>query len=123
MKGFWGRFAGNEFRWISRVLGTIIGLVALGELIESLGSLKELEVSGYILRLGFLLVFAGCVVGWFKELAAAILILAGTVMLVAGAFNPGVVRLAIFPAVVGLLYLFHYLGTREKRELSRDKTQ
>lgn len=123
MKGFWVRFAGKEFQWIARVLGTIIGLVALGELIESLGSLKELEASGYILRLGFLLVFAGCLVGWFKELAAAILILAGTVLLVASALNPGVIRLAIFPAVVGLLYLFHYLGTKEKRELSRDKTQ
>lgn len=117
MKGFWVRFAGNEFRWIARVLGTIIGLVALGESIESLGSMKELETSDYILRLGFLLVFAGCVVGWFKELAAAILILAGTAMLVVGAFNPGVVRLAIFPAVVGLLYLFHYLGTRTVKDV------
>lgn len=123
MNGFWVRFAGNEFRWIARVLGTIIGLVALGELIESLGYLKELKASGYVLRVGFLLVFAGCVIGWFKELAAAILILAGTVVLVVSSFNPGVIRLAIFPAVVGLLYLFHYLGTREKRELSRDKTQ
>lgn len=117
MKGFWVRFAGNEFRWITRVLGTIIGLVALWGLIESLGYLKELEASGYVLRVGFLLVLAGGVVGWFKELAAATLFLAGTVMIIVSSFNPGVIRLAIFPAAVGLLYLFHYLGIRGKQRM------
>lgn len=118
MKGFWGSFAGREFRWMARILGTFIGFVALWGLIESLGYLKGLKASGYALRLGFLMVLAGCFIGWFKEWVAAILILVGTVVVVVSAFNPGTVRLAIAPAVVGLLYLFHSLGTREKRAKS-----
>ncbi|MDH4273030.1 MAG: hypothetical protein OEW18_13745 [Candidatus Aminicenantes bacterium] len=114
MKDFWARFATSDFRWIARISGTIIGLLALMEFIEGLGYLGQLEPRGYVLRVGFFLVFAGCAVGWFKEFAASLLILGGTaIFCVIAVGSPGALRLIMFPALVGGLYLCIHLGTKK----------
>lgn len=121
-KGFWARFATGEFRWIARILGTLIGLLALMEIIEALGYLDQADTRFYVIRLAFILVFAGCVIGWFKALPASLLILGGSAILfVMSIRNPGAsVRssgafgLILVPTLVGLLYLFISLGTRKR---------
>ena len=124
MKDFWSRFATNEFRWIARIFGTLLGLFLLLEIIESLGYLAEADTQFYVIRVGFILVFAGCVVGWFKEFAASLLILGGTAILFAMSVRamsiraPGVrpqgLFLLIVPALLGFLYLAIHLGTKKK---------
>lgn len=102
-----------SFRWLPRILGSLIGLVALGEFIEGLGYLGQLDTSGILVRIGFFIVFAGCAAGWFQELVGALLILGGTGLCW---LNAGV-RAVLFlpPAVVGLLYLFVYLSGKRAR--------
>ena len=124
MKDFWARFASNEFRWIARVFGTLLGLLLLMEIIESLEYLAGADAQFYVIRVGFILVFAGCVVGWFKEFAASLLILGGTAILCvmsvrsmsvrAPGFRPQGFFLLIVPALLGFLYLAIHLGTKKK---------
>jgi hypothetical protein len=114
-KDFWARFATGEFRWIARILGTLIGLVALMELIEALGYLDGADTRFYVIRLAFILVFSGSVVGWFKELPAALLILGGcAILLVLSVRTPGAIVMTLVPALVGLLYLFISFGTEKQ---------
>jgi hypothetical protein len=102
-------------RGIARVLGTLVGLFMLMEFLEGLGYLRQLDTSGIVLRGGFFLVFAGCLVGWFKELVGALLILSGTVVIgVVSARTSLPFWVLIIPALVGFLYLFSRIGTRKK---------
>jgi len=65
-----------------------------------------------MLNVGFFVVFAGCVVGWFKELAAALMILGGTAIIVISGGPP--LSISMFPALVGLLYLVVHLAGKKK---------
>jgi len=65
-----------------------------------------------MLNVGFFVVFAGCVVGWFKELAASLIILGGTAIIVIPVALP--LSISMFPALVGLLYLFVHLIGKKK---------
>jgi hypothetical protein len=56
MKDFWPGIADRNIRWLPRILGIPIGLFALGEFIEGLGYLGQLDTSGIMVRIGFLLV-------------------------------------------------------------------
>ena len=113
MKDFLPGIVDRDFRWLPRILGTLIGLLALGEFIEGLGYLGQLDTGGIMVRIGFFLVFAGCAVGWFKELAAFLLILGGTAIfcLIPGGPPMGI---SMLPALVGFLYLFVHLGVKKK---------
>jgi len=112
LKDFLPGLADRDFRWLPRILGTLIGLLALGEFIEGLGYLGQLDTRDMMLRAGFFVVFAGCVVGWFKELAASLIILGGTATIVISGGPPlGVI---MFPALVGLLYLIVHVGTKKE---------
>jgi hypothetical protein len=104
--------AGRDILWLPRILGTLIGLLLLGELIERLGNLGELDTRDIMLNVGFFVVFAGCVVGWFKEFAASLIILGGTAIIVI--FSSAPLGVIMFPALVGLLYLFVYVGTKKE---------
>jgi hypothetical protein len=112
LKDFLPGLAGRDFRWLPRILGTLIGLLALGEFIEGLGYLGQLDTRGMMLRVGFFVVFGGCVVGWFKEFAASLIILGGTAIIVI--FSSAPLGVIMFPALVGLLYLFVYVGTKKE---------
>ena len=104
--------AGRDFRWLPRILGTLIGLLALGEFIEGFGYPGELDTRSMMLRVGFFVVFAGCVVGWFKELAASLIIFCGTAAIVISGVPP--LGVTMFPALVGLLYLLVQLAGKKK---------
>ena len=112
LKEFLPGLAGRDIRWLPRILGTLIGLLALGEFIEGLGYLRQLDTRGIMLRVGFFVVFAGCGVGWFKDLAAALIILGGTAVIVISGGPP--LSISMFPALVGFLYLVVYLASKKK---------
>jgi hypothetical protein len=104
--------AGRDILWLPRILGTLIGLLLLGELIERLGNLGELDTRDIMLNVGFFVVFAGCVVGWFKEFAASLIILGGTAIIVISGGPP--LSISMLPALVGLLYLVVHLAGKKK---------
>lgn len=98
-------------RWLPRLLGIPVGLLMLMEFLEGLGDLAELDSRGIVLRVGFFLIFAGCVVGWFKELPAALLILGGTAM---GVISGGPLGIIMLPALVGFLYLYVHSAKKKR---------
>ncbi len=112
LKDFLPGSASRDFRWLPRILGTLIGLLALGEFIEGLGYLGQLDARGMMVRVGFFLVFAGCAVGWFRELPASLLVLGGTATgIISGDAPLGIMML---PALVGFLYLYVYLAAKKR---------
>jgi len=124
MREFPDRRPVSTLRLVARILGTVIGLMALFGVIEgldyNLAHPEEATVARYLVWAGFVAVFAGCVVGWFKELAASLLILGGIALLVVIALLvPSEFRQAYFliiPAVPGFLFLYvHLAGKREKQ--------
>jgi len=124
MTGFLEKPSASGIRWVARILGSVIGLMALFGVIEgldyNLAHPEKATVAGYLVWAGFVAIFAGCVVGWFKELAASLLILGGIALLVVIALLvPSEFRrayLLIIPAVPGFLFLYvHLAGKREKQ--------
>ncbi len=114
----------SAVRWVARILGTMIGLMALFGVVEGLQyhleRTSEITTPRILVWVGFVVIFAGCVVGWFKELAASLLILGGIALLVVIALLvPSEFRQAYFlsiPAVPGFLFLYvHLAGKKEKR--------
>lgn len=112
----------SGIRWVARILGTLIGFVALWGVIEglqfNLEHKSQATTPGYLVWVGFVLVFAGCVIGWFKDLAASLLILGGTVLLSAMALlAPSAFRGLHFlsiPALLGFLFLYVHLAGKKK---------
>jgi uncharacterized membrane protein len=122
MTSFLGSSSVAIIRWVARILGTVIGLMALFGVVEALTyhleRTSEITTPGVLVWVGFLLILLGCVVGWFKELAGSLLILGGVVLLVAIALlTPSEFRNAwilSIPALPGLLYLYVGLARRKK---------
>jgi hypothetical protein len=112
----------SAVRWVARIIGTLIGFAGLWGVIEgleyNLTHQSEATTSGYLVWGGFFLVFAGCVVGWFREFAASLLILGGTALLGAIALlAPSAFRRAHFlsiPALLGFLFLYVHLAGKKK---------
>jgi hypothetical protein len=111
----------SAVRWIAWIFGTLIGFVALWGLIEGLQSSQyesQATTPAHLVWVGFVLVFSGCVVGWFKELAASLLILGGTALLaVIALLTPSAFRGLHFlsvPALLGFLFLFVHLATKKR---------
>ena len=111
----------SAVRWVARILGTLIGFVALWGVIEGLQSSQhesQVTIPGSLVWGGFVLVFAGCVVGWFKEFTVSLLILGGTVL--PGAIAPltpsaftGLYFLSV-PALLGFLFLYVHLSSKKR---------
>jgi hypothetical protein len=122
MGGISDRPSVSAVRWVGRILGIFIGFVGLWGTIEGLEVYlthqSEVTIPGSLVWGGFVLVFAGCVVGWFKDLAASLLILGGTALLAAIALLvPSAFRGAHFlsiPALLGLLFLYVHLAGKKK---------
>lgn len=113
------RSAVRWIRWIPRILGIPIGFITFGQFLTSLGYIGDLKTVGYVMNAGLVLVFAGCIVGWLKELPGALLILGGSaifgVMTAVHHQALWVFLVMISPAVVGILFLcVHLAGKREK---------
>jgi len=127
MNAFLDRPSVSAIRRIARIFGTLGALIALFGMMEDITEgrtiLEHLTVAG------FLLVFVGGVVGWFRDLPAAVLILGGTLLsFVTALASPGnlhrmsaaPMRLLFFAfgfaifAIPGFLYLYVYLVSKKK---------
>ena len=127
MNAFLDRPSVSAIRRIARIFGTLGALIALFGMMEDITEgrtiLEHLTVAG------FLLVFVGGVVGWFRDLPAAVLILGGTLLsFVTALASPGNLhRMSAAPmrllflafgfaivAIPGFLYLYVYLVSKKK---------
>jgi hypothetical protein len=115
MNAFLDRPSVSAIRRIARIFGTLGALIALFGMMENAG---------------FLLLFVGGVVGWFKDLPAAVLILGGILLsVVTSLASPGYLHwisaapmkwlglafgFAIF-AIPGFLYLYVYLVSKKEK--------
>ena len=116
-------------RWVARILGSLVGFVALFGVIESLSyhldNPAEVSTSSILTWVGFALILLGCVVGWFRDLPAALFILGGflLILVTALAFPGSLMRVYFFAihAIPGVLYLYVYLVS--KKEKHGHKTQ
>jgi len=127
MNAFLDRPSVSAIRRIARIFGTLGALIALFGMMEDITEgrtiLEHLTVAG------FLLVFVGGVVGWFRDLPAAVLILGGTLLsfVTALAFTGNLHRMSAAPmrllffafgfaifAIPGFLYLYVHLATKKK---------
>src|SRR4030042_4473285 len=120
MSAFLDRPPVSATRRIAQVFSTLIGLMVLFELVESIGSYKSgRPISDYLIFAGFFLFFVGCLVGWFRALPAALFILGGLLLIVvtALAFPGKLMRVYFFaiPAIPGFLYLYVYLVSKKAK--------
>lgn len=128
MNAFLDRPSVSAMRRLARILGTFIAFIALFGLAESFTEGRT--IPEYLTGAGFLLVFVGCVVGWFKDLAASLFILGGILlMLVTALASPGnlhrmsaaPMRLLFFAfglvmlAIPGVLYLYVHLASKKEK--------
>ncbi len=119
MNAFFDRPSVSAIRRIARIFGTLGALIALFEMMENITEGRT--ILEHLTGAGFLLIFVGGVVGWFKDLPAAVLILGGILLSVVTALaSPGESDLmglafgsAIF-AIPGFLYLYAYLVSKKK---------
>jgi len=110
-------------RWVARVFGTLIALIALFGIVQNI--IEGRTIPEHLTGAAFLLVFVGCVVGWFKDLAASLFILGGILLILVTALAfPGALRLGYFlaiPALPGFLYLYAGLTGKKTRGPSGDQ--
>jgi hypothetical protein len=119
MTSFLGRPSVSGVRWIARILGTLIGLLLLAEFIEGVTATNPpATIRDYLVAAGGVLTIVGFAVGWFKELAAALLILAGTALIaVIILLLPGMEwpwQIFIITGLLGLLFLYVHVAGRKK---------
>jgi hypothetical protein len=104
-------------RWVARGLGTLIALFALFGILENITEGRT--IPEHLTGAAFLLVFVGCVVGWFKDLAASLFILGGILLILVTALAfPGSLHQVYFfgiPALPGFLYLYVHLAGKKKK--------
>jgi membrane-bound ClpP family serine protease len=109
----------STLRWIARAWGTLIALIALFGILENITEGRT--IPEHLTGAAFLLVFVGCVVGWFKDLAASLFILGGILLaLVTALAFPGSLRwggmyFLVIPALPGLLFLYVHLAGKKKK--------
>jgi hypothetical protein len=127
MNAFLDRPSVSAIRRIARIFGTLGALIALFGMMENITEGRT--ILEHLTGAGFLLLFVGGVVGWFKDLPAAVLILGGILLsfvtalasLDFGGAHPGYLQrslslafgFAIF-AIPGFLYLYAYLVSKKK---------
>jgi hypothetical protein len=112
----------SALRWVARVFGTLSALIVLAVVVQetTYWAWKKMgpPASDYLADAGFLLLFVGCIVGWFKDLAASLLILGGVLLILVTALAfPGKVWLAYFfawSAIPGFLFLYVHLVSKKK---------
>jgi hypothetical protein len=106
----------SALRWVARVFGTLIALMALFGIVENITEGRT--IPEHLTGAAFLLVFVGCVVGWFKDFAAALFILGGILLILVTALAfPGSLRQVYFfviPALPGFLYLYVHFASKKK---------
>jgi len=127
MNAFLDRPSVSAIRRIARIFGTLGALIALFGMMENITEGRT--ILEHLTGAGFLLIFVGGVVGWFKDLPAAVLILGGILLsVVTSLASPGYLHwisaapmkwlglafgFAIF-AIPGLLYLYVHVASKKK---------
>ena len=119
MAGFLGRPSVSGVRWIARVLGTLLGLFLLAEFIEWVtGPNPPTTIRDYLVAVGWVLIILGFVAGWFKDLAASLLVLGGSVLVsVIALLSPRMEwpwQIFIVTAILGFLFLYVHLAAKKK---------
>jgi hypothetical protein len=112
-------------RWVARTFGMLIAFVALLGIVEGITDMASFKsgrtIPGYLTSAAFLLVFVGCIVGWFKDLAASLFILGGILLILVTALAfPGALWVRNFyllaiPALLGFLFLYAHLAGKKKK--------
>lgn len=104
-------------RRVARVIGTLTALLLLFGL-EFSSTRLAAHRANFFYDVGILMVFIGCIVGWFKDLAAALLILGGfliiLVTVLAFPASRGPVYFYTLPAIPGVFFLYAYLTNKKK---------
>ena len=120
MTGFFGKPSAQGIRWIARILGTLLGLLLLAEFIEGMtGTSPPTTIRDYLGAVVWLLIISGFVVGWFKDLAASLLVLGGiafvfVISLLSPRGEAWPWPILIVPAIVGFLFLYVHLAAKNK---------
>ena len=128
MNAFFDRPSVSAIRRIARIFGTLGALIALSGMMENITEGRT--ILEHLTGAGFLLLFVGGVVGWFKDLPAAVLILGGILLsFVTALASPGYLHsisaalmrslslafgFAIF-AIPGFLYLYVHLASKKEK--------
>jgi hypothetical protein len=121
MNAFLDRPSVSAVRLVARILSLLVGFVALFGVIESisyhLDNPAEVSTSRILTWVGFVSTLVGCVVGWFKDLAASLFILGGILLILVTALAfPGSLRQVYFfaiPVLPGFLYLYVHLASKK----------
>ena len=119
MTSFLGKPSVSGVRWIARILGTLLGLLLLAEFIEWVtGTTPPTTIRDYLLAAGWVLIILGFAVGWFKELAAALLVLVGaalfTVIWLLPPRREAPWQIFIVTAILGFLFLYVHLAAKKR---------
>jgi hypothetical protein len=119
MTNFLGKPSALGIRWVARIMGTLLGLLLLTEFIEWLtGTRPPASLRDYLIAVGWLLIISGFVVGWFKELAASLLVLGGIALVsVIRLLPPGGEwpwPIFIVAAILSFLFLYVHLASKKK---------
>ena len=116
----------KTFRWLARALGTLtiapLALFGIPEAITDFAAFKSHStIANDLTFAAFLMVIVGYIIGWFRDLPAAVLILGGSLLIFATALVfPGSleqVYLFLIPAIPGFLFLYVYLASKKKKRL------
>jgi len=119
MTSFLGKPSVSGVRWIARILGTLLGLFMLAEFIEWVtGTTPPTTIRNYLLAVGWVLIILGFAVGWFKELAAALLVLVGAALFTVIWLLPPSAEwpwpLFVITGFIGLLFLYVHLAAKKR---------
>ena len=120
MTGFLERPSVSGVRRVGRILGTLLGLLLLAEFIEWVtGPHPPTAILDYMGAVVLLLIISGFVVGWFKELAAFLLVLGGSAFLcVVTILTPRADRgpwpIFLVTAITSFLFLYVHLASKKK---------
>jgi hypothetical protein len=106
-------------RRVGRILGTLLGLLLLALFLEWVtGPNPPTAIRDYLLAVGLVLVILGFAVGWFKDLAAFLLVLGGSALVcVVRLLSPRrewPLLIFLVTAILSFLFLYVHLAGKKK---------
>lgn len=105
--------AGMLARWSARLIGLLLAVLVTGmRIYDRDGSGAWMDP--LLVKVGLVVVFAGFVIGWWRDTLAGALILAGVALMIVGSWGMGWAFGGIFAlfGAAGLLHLLASLGRR-----------
>lgn len=115
MTGFLERPSVSGVRRAGRILGTLLGLLLLAVFLDwVMGPNPPTAIGDYLLAVVLLLIISGFVVGWFKDLAAFLLVLGGSALLgVVMLLEGGPWPILLITAIISFLFLYVHLAGKK----------